>query len=224
MYQPVWGWPVIKISFFIRDVGNVLRAGTLALKHVGVIRHRKMSALAPLHVVIESSTKWNILYVTKLVLYWDIGKCLNLIKILSSDRNRCVISSLYVHVSYSLVCVSRLVHKYVVRRSPSTTDGNWFISIPSFNLFCWYSMHFYWMTILYFWEFLCFPVAEWIMRVTTSAPIFSDVAQIQLICLVCSLISKIIALQRALLMMRLNLTGVFLSSNMYFHLWASVRI
>ena len=56
MYHPVRGWPVITISLFIKDIGNVLRADTLALIKLRVIRHRKMSASALLHVVIKLST------------------------------------------------------------------------------------------------------------------------------------------------------------------------
>ena len=72
-------------------------------------------------------------------------------------------------------------------------------------------------------------VADCIIRAKTSAGIVSDVAQIRLIGLTYSLISRIAALQGTLVMIRVSGQSLPVSVSVpffifNFHLWASVRI
>ena len=122
-----------------------------------------------------------------------IGKCLSFVDIPPSDQNGCVISRLYMRVFYPSVCVGRLVHRHIIHRSPFGSDGNRCISVPSPTQFCLYSIYFYLKSILFSWEILCFPTAYWIVRAKTSARMFPNVAEIQLICLINSLITKVTA-------------------------------
>ena len=105
---------------------------------------------------------------------------------------------------YPLVSVGRLVHGDVNHRFSTRTDGNLCIYIPSLNQFCLYPIYFLWVSLLSFREFAYLPIAEWIVRAKTSARIFSDVAQIRLICLICSLISGVTALHRAHIKIQLS--------------------
>ena len=107
-------------------------------------------------------------------------------------------------VFYPSVSVGRLVHRYIIYNSPSGMDWSRCISIPSHNLFCLYFKCFYWMSFLSLREFSCFLTVERIVRAETSARMFSNVTQIQLICLIYSLISRSFALQKALLIMRVS--------------------
>ena len=75
-------------------------------------------------------------------------------------------------VFYPSVFVRRLVHRHVIHRSPSGKDGKRCISKPPPNPFCLYFIFFWWEFIISFWEFLCFPVAEWIMIAETAARMF----------------------------------------------------
>ena len=148
-------------------------------------------------------------------------KCLNFVE------NWCVIFWLYLRVFYPSVSVDRLVHRYNIHRSPSRTDGNRCFSVPSPNPSRLYSTHFFWMSFLSFWEFSCFLTAEWIVRTKTSARMFCDVAQIQLIRWIYSLISGIIPLKMTIVRIPVSGSNVSVSVsvlNSIFHLWASIRI
>ena len=138
------------------------------------------------------------MYITSSVSYSVIGNCLSFVEIPFHNQNRCVISWLYVRVFYRWVSAGILVHRYSIHNSLSRTVANRCISIPFANPICLYSNYFSWMSIPSFLEFSCFFSAEKIVRAKTSTRMFSDMTQIQLLCLLYSLIRRVVLLQRAL--------------------------
>ena len=103
----------------------------LLLSSLRVIRLRKKSELAPLHVVFNLSNGKCVFLVTKSFSYSDIGKCLSVGVVLLSDRNRCVISCLCMCKLYQTVSVSRLatgVFFTVLYTAGMESDVFWFFS------------------------------------------------------------------------------------------------
>ena len=157
--------------------------------------------LALLHVVLVFSLEYTSLiqsHTQRSENIWTLLKSRLLIK------TDVVILWLYVRVFDPLVSLGRLVYRYIFNRSPLRTVGNRCVSILSRNPSRFYSISFYWMSVLNFWEFSCFFTAVWIVGTKTSPRLFSNVAQIFLICLAYSLNSGNTVLQRALIMMQFS--------------------
>ena len=106
-------------------------------------RHRKMSVLALLHVVIDLIFEKRVLRFTKSTSYSEIGNYPTFLETPPTDQNRCCISWLYTRVLYSSVSVSKLVHRYIIHRSSSRTEGTRCIPVPSPNAICYYFIQFY---------------------------------------------------------------------------------
>ena len=139
-----------------------------------------MSDLALFQVVIEFNIEKCELYATESIPYSDIGKCLSFEEIPLSNRNRCVLSCLYVRMFFLSVSVGKVAHRWVIYRSPSRIDGTdvFYTFYQSILLVTYLFLVIFFLS---FSEFSCFSAAERIVRGKTSAPMFSNVAQIQLL-------------------------------------------
>ena len=112
---------------------ELILSGSLNLK---VVRHRKNAVVSKL--IIGKS----LFYMIKSIAYSDIGKCQSLEVISLFDRNRCIVSCVYLFIVFRTVSAGILDQRAAVQRSPSRMDKSQCISIFSSNPFCLYSIFF----------------------------------------------------------------------------------
>ena len=131
--------------------------------------------------------------------YSDIGKCLNFVEILSSERYRCVISWLCNHrflsVDWFTVTLFTVLHT-------ERMESGVFLCFLSMILLVFFLFPLKVNFVL--WDFTSFPTAEWFLWAESLARMFSNVALAQPICLFYSLISRDFALQGALVMVQVS--------------------